>query len=120
MQTYQPNGRKLVQLNSTEEGNGIITTHHSHGGPLVELGATVDGQGMVATHQSDRKMLVALGVNDNGGLMVVSNKTGEGIAQMSADAYGNGVVGTFNPKAKGERFNLGHDGATLAVASNVR
>ena len=97
MQTYQPNGRKLVQLNST-----------------------VDGQGMVATHQSDRKMLVALGVNDNGGLVVVSNKTGEGIAQMSADEYGNGVVGTFNPKAKGVRFNLGHDGATLAVASNVR
>ena len=120
MQTYQPNGRKLVQLNSTEEGNGIITTHHSHGGPLVELGATVDGQGMVATHQSDRKMLVALGVNDNGGLVVVSNKTGEGIAQMSADEYANVVVGAYNRKGKGEHFNLGHDGATLAVASNVR
>jgi hypothetical protein len=39
---------------------------------------------------------------------------------MSADEYGNGVVGAFNLKAKGERSNLGHDGATLAVASNVR
>ena len=107
IETYQPNGKELVQLNSTVEGHGIITPHHSNGNPLVALGATVDGEGMVAPHHSDSKMLVTLGVNDNGGAINVLNKPGEGIAQMHADEYGNGVVAAYNRKGKGRTLQPG-------------
>ena len=109
MQTYQPNGRKLVQLNSTAEGNGIITTHHSHSSPLVELGATVDGEGTVKTYQPNGKELVSLSASalGNGGLVYVYNKTGESIAQMYADDYGNGVVWAGNRKGMGRELKPG-------------
>ena len=45
----------------------------------------------------------------NGGLVQVFNKTGEGIATMKADEYGNGVVGAWNRKGKGRTLKPGQD-----------
>jgi hypothetical protein len=50
---------------------------------------------------------VGLGANSNGGLIDVLNKTGEGIVQMAADEYGNGVVGAYNRKGKGDMLKPG-------------
>ena len=41
------------------------------------------------------------------GMIEVTNKTGEGIAQMYADDYGNGVVGAWNRKGKGRTLKPG-------------
>ena len=35
------------------------------------------------------------------------NKTGEGVVQLYADDYGNGVVGAFNRKGKGRTLEPG-------------
>jgi|TARA_B110000116_G_scaffold9916_1_gene8242 hypothetical protein len=42
-------------------------------------------------------------------LVQVFNKTGEGIATMKADEYGNGVVGAWNRKGKGRTLKPGQD-----------
>ena len=74
---------------------------------LVTLTSTDNGNGAVTTYQSNGKELVALGTNDNGGVVTVQNKTGEGIAQMRADEYGNGVVWAGNRKGKGRTLQPG-------------
>jgi hypothetical protein len=51
--------------------------------------------------------LVVLGSTDNGGVIQVYNKTGEFIANMYADDYGNGVVGAWNRKGKGRTLQPG-------------
>ena len=42
-----------------------------------------------------------------GGLVFVYNKTGEAIAEMSADEYGNGMVGAYSRKGKGRTLKSG-------------
>ena len=42
----------------------------------------------------------------HGGGVVVFNKTGEFIAEMSADEYGNGMVGAYNRKGNGRTLRL--------------
>ena len=49
----------------------------------------------------NKRLTVALGTTDTWGMINVSNKTGETIAEMGADEYGNGIVGAYNRKGKG-------------------
>ena len=62
---------------------------------------------MVLTYQPNGKELVRLGANENGGLNGVVNKTGEVIANLYADEYGNGVVWAGNRKGMGRELKLG-------------
>ena len=64
-------------------------------------------RGAVTTYQPNGKRLVTLGNSDNGGLVYVYNKTGESIAQMYADEYGNGVVSAGNRKGRGRTLKPG-------------
>ncbi|MDB4698976.1 hypothetical protein OAF45_02420 [Candidatus Latescibacteria bacterium] len=105
--TYQPNGKELVRLGATVDGNGTVKTYQPNGKPLVELGSSVGDEGVVKTYQPNGKQLVSLGVSDNGGLVYVFNKTGEFIAEMSADEYGNGLVGAWSRKGKGRTLQPG-------------
>jgi len=73
----------------------------------VELGATAEGHGTVTTYQPNGKDLVMLTASDSGGLVYFYNKTGEFIAEMSADEYGNGLVGAWNRKGKGRTLKPG-------------
>ena len=70
-------------------------------------GAVAGGQGSVTTYQPNSKELVHLTSNDNGGGVVVYNKTGETIANMSDDEYGNGLVGAWSRKGKGRTLKPG-------------
>jgi len=89
-------------------GNGTVITS-SPKGILVELGATVGGNGTVTTYQPNGKDLVRLSAtaDNNGGFIQVFNKTGEGIVDMGADEYGNGLVGAWNRKGKGRTLQPG-------------
>ena len=51
--------------------------------------------------------MVDLTSNDNGGGVVVDNKTGESIANLYADDYGNGVVGARDRKGRGRTLKPG-------------
>ena len=69
----------------------------------------VDGKGVVTTYQPNGKVLVTLSAStgDTGGSLHVMNKTGESIAQMYADEYGNGVVWAGNRKGMGRTLQPG-------------
>ena len=75
--------------------------------PIRHHWAPWDAFGSVTIYQPNGKYLVRLNSNENGGLVYVFNKTGEGIAQIYADDYGNGVVGAFNRKGKGDMLKSG-------------
>ena len=95
-----------MQLSSTVNDKGTVTTYRPNGKELATLGATVYG-GSVTTYQPNGKELVSLSANDNGGMIEVLNKTGEGIVTMNADEYGNGVVGAYNHKGMGRTLQPG-------------
>ena len=79
----------------------------TEGKDLVTLSSSVDGDGFVTTYHANGKTLVDLSATDRGGLVYVSNKTGEVIAEISADDYGNGMVGAYNRKGKGRTLEPG-------------
>ena len=85
----------------------MIRTESAEGKELVKLTSTVDGQGTVTTYQPNGKELVRLTSNDNGGGVQVFNKTGEDIVTLDADEYGNSVVGAWNRKGKGRTLQPG-------------
>ena len=57
----------------------------------------------------NKERLTSMGVPtiDTGGMVAVFNKTGEGIARLKADDYGNGVVGAYNRKGMGRELKPG-------------
>ena len=63
--------------------------------------------GTITTYQPNGKMLVDLTANPNGGVGAFYKKTGERIVSMSADEYGNGVVGAYNRKGRGRTLKPG-------------
>ena len=70
----------------------------------------MDSEGRVTTYAPNGKELVELGAasDDTGGMVAVFNKTGENVAQLAADDYGNGVVGVWNRKGnKGRTLEPG-------------
>ena len=83
-------GKVVVGLGANDDGDGLVETNSAKGKELVALSSTLDGEGTVMTFQPNGKELVALGSNPDGGGVWVNNKTGESIASMSADEYGNG------------------------------
>jgi len=84
-----------------------VTTYQPNGKELVRLGATVEDEGTVTTYQHNGKELVRLTTNPNGGAIEVLNKTGEAIATMYTDEYGNGQVGAWNRKGRGRTLKPG-------------
>jgi hypothetical protein len=100
-------GKVVVTLSANDDGNGMIRTRSAKGNDLVDLTSTEGGNGTVRTFQPNGKKLVMLGSTDNGGGVVVLNKTGEMIAEIKADDYGNGVVWAGNRKGKGRTLQPG-------------
>ena len=100
-------GDVVVTLGAADNGNGVVYTKSAKGKKMVDLSAIVSGGGAISTYQPNGNELVMLGTSANGGLVEVFNKTGEGIAQMRADEYGNGVVWAGNRKGKGRTLKPG-------------
>ena len=100
-------GDIVVGLGANDSGDGLVQMLSAKGQHLVWLTSTVDGNGAVTTYQPNGKELVTLSAHDSGGLVYVYNKTGESIAQMRADEYGNGVVWAGNRKGMGRTLKPG-------------
>ena len=99
-------GDDVISMGSLH-GDGFVWTYSAEGKELVRLSSTVNDAGKVTTYQPNGKELVDLSAGDEGGVVNVYNKTGEGIAQMAADEYGNGVVGAYNRKGMGRTLQPG-------------
>jgi hypothetical protein len=100
-------GEIVVVLGADDDGHGLIFTKSAKGKTLVDLGSSVTEKGIVTTYQPNGKKLVMLGATDDGGGVVVFNKTGEFIVEMSADEYGNGLIGAYNRKGNGRTLKPG-------------
>ena len=102
-------GEIVVGLGVTDGGDGLVKTYQPNGKELVTLSSTAEGDGTVTTYQPNGKMVVRLSstAEGDGGFVQVYNKTGESIAQMYADEYGNGVVYAGNRKGKGRTLQPG-------------
>ena len=100
-------GDIVISLDANDNGDGLVWTQSAKGKELVKLTSTAAGKGTVTTYQPNGKELVALGASANGGLVDVLNKTGESIANMYADDYGNGVVWAGNRKGMGRELKPG-------------
>ena len=86
--------------------DGIITGKtlylvNDEGKLAVGLGSDDGGNGMLHVYSITGELLMALGEGANGFQIQGYNKTGEGVVQLTADDYGNGVVGAFNRKGMG-------------------
>ena len=100
-------GKIVVTLDANDGGDGLVFTQSAKGKDLVTLNSTPYGDGTVTTFQPNGKELVGLTADDSGGMINVYNNTGEGIAQMYADEYGNGLVGAYNRKGEGRTLTPG-------------
>ncbi len=82
---------------TTNDANKIVAT----------LGSNDAGHGLIQTMSAQGKDMVMLGSTDTGGAIAVFNKTGEGVVQLRADEYGNGVVYAGNRKGEGRTLQPG-------------
>ena len=79
-------GMPVLWAGVSDNGNGQLTVKSKTGQDLIFAGATTEG---------------------NGFLFEGFNKTGEGVVQLYADEYGNGVVYAGNRKGKGRTLKPG-------------
>ena len=101
-------GAEYLYVRADENGNGLLTIDSEMGSELLRVG----GDGLLKIGVADpllgkTKNILSAGTTDDGFLIEGYNKTGEGIVQLYADEYGNGVVGVYNRKGEGRTLEPG-------------
>ena len=99
-------GEGLVYAGASEGGNGLFKVKSKTGKDLIYAGSNSAG-GVLAVMSNEGKDLMHAGASESGFWLEGYNKTGEGVVQLYADDYGNGVVGAFNRKGKGKMLKPG-------------
>ena len=74
---------------------------------LIFTGANEKGDGLFEIESKEGRKVINAGTGVNGFVVEGFNKTGEAVVQLSADDYGNGVVGAYNRKGKGRTLQPG-------------
>jgi hypothetical protein len=100
-------GKNALWLGSGSYGDGFLQTFSDSGKMLVRLGKSINADGALIVYSAELKEIVSLQSDEDGGWVKVYNKSGETIATMQADEYGNGVVGAWNRKGKGRTLQPG-------------
>ena len=87
---------------------GLYITNNE-GLSVIWAAVTDDGYGLLKVKSKTGKDLIYAGAGStgNGFLFSGSNKTAESVVQLTADEYGNGVVGAYNRKGKGRTLKPG-------------
>ena len=85
---------------------GLIVTN-DEGQVLISAGSDTSGDGLLTVNSKTGQKLIHAGAGGNGFGFAGFNKTGEGVVEIYADDYGNGVVGAFNRKGKGRTLKPG-------------
>ncbi len=97
--TLNGEGKQLVRLAATENGDGGVTTMNGEGKVLVTLAAK-EGAGTVGTWNGEGKILVALMANEGAGAITTLNEEQETVVMLGATKAGDGVVQTMNREGK--------------------
>jgi hypothetical protein len=87
----------------------LMSVNNLKGDEVISFGADDEGNGniVIKSATGEDRIFFGHGELNSGGMIMVYNKTGEVIAQMYADEYGNGLVGAFNRKGKGRMLQPG-------------
>ena len=101
LDVYNVEGRKLVRLSATKDGEGMLATYNHNGEGVVALGATKDGEGAVTTYNGVGQKLVSISATDDGGAISVWNTAGQAISTIRTDKNGNGEIGAWDVSGKG-------------------
>ena len=105
--TFNERGKRLVQLSSAVGKRCGVTTFNEKGKMLVNLGSTSEGNGSVTTFNDQETELVLISSTKVGGNLAVYNKTGEKVCILAVDEYGHGVIGVFDRNRKGRTLQPG-------------
>ena len=99
----------MIYAGTGSTGNGQLRVKSKTGQDMSFAGADTDGNGQLTVGSKTGKDLIYAGAttSGNGFLFEGFNKTGEGVVQLYADEYGNGVVGAYNRKGKGRTLESG-------------
>ena len=81
----------------------LMSVNNLKGDEVISFGADDEGNGNIVIKSATGEDRIFFGHDElnSGGMITIHNKTGEGIAQMRTDEYGNGVVGAYNRKGIG-------------------
>jgi len=94
-------GQELILAGADTSGDGAFTVLSKEGKMLIDAGADGAGNGLLRVNSKEGQKLIHAGAAVSGAWVELYNKAGEGIVQLYADDYGNGVVGAFDRKGKG-------------------
>jgi len=102
-------GVAVIWAGANTDGDGLLKVISKTGTDLIYAGASTDGDGLLKVMSKTGTDLIYAGASTsgNGFFFEGFNKTGEGVVQLSADDYGNGVVGAYNRKGKGRTLKPG-------------
>ena len=78
---FDSDGKQIVQISSTVNGEGSVSTYNNEGYEIVKLTSTTNGDGYIST----------------------SNNEGIEMVQLSSTSKGKGVISTFLIKEKDKK-----------------
>jgi len=114
-------GREVVLLSASKDGNGAIVICNKDGTPAAFMGANeyggamsiknkdgtpaanmiaIESGGTMDVSNKDGILVVVIGASEYGGIMGVYNKDGNVVAGMRTNENDNGMIEVFNKHSK--------------------
>ena len=88
-----------VEISIGENGGKIAMTDTAGKTTILMVNDEIGGKMFIAG--STDKLAISMGNDETGGFFSIKNKRGEDVVQLSANEYGNGVVGAYDRNGKG-------------------
>ncbi len=102
MVTMNAQGKSLVEIASTTDGEGMIIAKNADGQPVASMGALASGEGFVTTSNGVGNELVRLGAVNGHGTVTTKNSQGTELIHLGVTTGGDGLAYTAN--AQGQRL----------------
>ncbi len=98
-------GSRTFIVSNTEGKDGMsqgqARTLGSNGKSLVKLGSTENGEGVLSTHGDEGRQVVRIGVLKGSGIVAISDRDGDALALIAEGLEGGGVFTAFEDNGQG-------------------
>jgi hypothetical protein len=121
--TYQPDGKELVSLFTSDGGAGAVNTFDKYGNVIFKLTNTIGGGGYMALYNADVKEVAEFGTTTNStGYFRINDKYGDKIAWLTYTEGGGGYFSLSNAGKETIRLSTPGAGGRIGVynSSNTR
>lgn len=116
--TRNRDGRSLVNVAATEDGNGSVTVKNGKGGLLVGVGSCPSG-GIIETQNGNGGRLVSISCNPSGGFVTTENGKGGKFVSLGI-AKGSGAITVDNGKRENFVLLGAFNGRGYVATSNAK